>query len=82
VSTVFRLYNIVMNRQITEHSTPTQKQAVVNAAIGSVRLEGFEPSESALNLMDEYVNGHITVEELQTKALEEAKATLSNPATK
>jgi hypothetical protein len=71
-----------MNRQITEQSTSTQKKAVVNAAIGSVRLEGFEPSESTLNLMEEYVNGQITVDELQAKALEEAKASLSNPATK
>ena len=71
-----------MNRQITEQSTPTQKQAVIDAAVGSVRLEGFEPSDSTLSLMEEYVKGEITVDQLQTMALEEAKASVGNPAIK
>ena len=68
-----------MNRQITEQSTPQQKHQVVNAAIASVRIEGFEPSQSAINLLDEYAEGKITVDELQTKGLAEAKASISHP---
>ncbi len=71
-----------MNRQITEQSSPKQKQAVIDAAIGSIRLEGFEPSQSTLSLMEEYVRGEISVDELQMKALKEAKASLSNPVLK
>jgi hypothetical protein len=71
-----------MNRQITSQSTTLQKQQVVNAAIASVRMEGFEPTKSARDLLEKYVEGKITVNELQDKGLANAKASVKNSLAK
>ena len=67
-----------MKSLITEHSTPAQKQQVVNDAIASVRIEGFEPSQTVMNILSEYVEGRISVDELQAKTLAEVKASANN----
>ena len=45
-----------------------RKQAVV-AAIGSIKLEGLEPSRQTLRLLEDYTKGKITVKQLRDKVL-------------
>lgn len=66
-----------MKSLITEHSTPAQKQQAVDDAVASVRIEGFEPSQTAIDILSQYVEGKITVDELQAKTLAEVKASIN-----
>ena len=66
--------------QLTELSTPGQRLSVVNATLASVRIEGFEPSKTAQELMSEYVDGKITAEELTERTLEAVKTSVKNPS--
>jgi ribosomal protein L12E/L44/L45/RPP1/RPP2 len=40
------------------------KKSIVNNALGSVRVEGLEPSEAMLSLLASYVEGKKTIDEL------------------
>ncbi len=62
-----------MINQTNELFSSKQKRLAVESAIGSVRLEGLEPPKNAKILLNRYANGEITVEELQSKALEDVK---------
>ena len=42
----------------------TERQARVQRALASVRLEGLEPSEAAKAVFDRYVAGDITTQEM------------------
>lgn len=66
-------YNRTMINQTNELFSSKQKRLAVDSAIGSVRLEGLEPPKNAKILLNQYANGEITVEELQSKALEDIK---------
>ncbi len=47
------------------------RQANIDSAIASVRLEGLEPTDAALAIFDRYVDGEISIEEMgaQIRAL-------------
>jgi hypothetical protein len=62
-----------MKNKTNELFSSKQKRLAVDSAIGSVRLEGLEPPKNAKVLLNQYANGEITVEELQSKALEDVK---------
>jgi hypothetical protein len=42
----------------------TERQARVQRALASVRLEGLEPSEAAKAIFDRYVTGDLTTQEM------------------
>ena len=56
-----------MKGKVSKKFTLTQRKHAVLSALGSVREEGFEPSDDAKILMDEYIEGKITVDELLAK---------------
>ena len=66
--------------QLTALSSPEQRLGVANATLASVRLEGFEPSKIAREIMTEYVEGKITVDELTERTLKAVKDSVSNSA--
>jgi hypothetical protein len=44
--------------------TPAERSAILEAAIGSVRIEGLEPTDSAKRIFQRYADGELTVEEM------------------
>jgi Antitoxin VbhA len=44
-----------------------ERQARIQRAIGSVRLEGLEPTEGAKLIFDRYVSGELTIEQMGTE---------------
>ena len=42
----------------------TERQARVASAVASVRLEGLEPTESAIAVFDRYIAGELSTEEM------------------
>jgi len=40
------------------------KRSIVNNALGSVRVEGLEPSEAMLGSLSSYVDGKKTIDEI------------------
>lgn len=41
-----------------------ERQLHIDNAVASVRLEGLEPSRSALAVFERYVNGELSIEEM------------------
>jgi hypothetical protein len=41
-----------------------ERQARIERTIGSVRLEGIEPTDAAKSIFDRYVSGGLTIEEM------------------
>ena len=50
-------------RPITDQER-TERQARVERAVASVRLEGLEPTEAAKTVFDRYVAGELTTQEM------------------
>jgi len=48
---------------ITERER-VERQARIERAIGSVRLEGLEPTDAAKSIFQRYVDGELTIEEM------------------
>jgi hypothetical protein len=48
---------------ITDHER-AERQARIQRAIGSVRLEGLEPTNAAMSIFGRYVAGELTIEEM------------------
>lgn len=55
-------------------STEQRKQAV-NAAIGSVRLEGLNPSKASVDRLDRYASGKISATQMRSEAVAEVRRT-------
>ncbi len=41
-----------------------ERQARIERAVGSVRLEGLEPTDAAMSIFQRYVAGELTIEEM------------------
>ena len=59
--------------------TTVKRHQAVAAAISSVRAEGLEPSVQAQQRLNQYVQGKISVNQLQRDTLNEIKA-VNTPA--
>ena len=47
-----------------------ERQARIERAIASVRMEGLEPTDTARAVFDRYVSGDLTIEEMGTEIRE------------
>lgn len=52
-----------------------RRKRAVNAALGSVRAEGLEPSKETLKRLQRFADGEITAQELRDETLVDAKKT-------
>lgn len=57
---------------MTKEQILKRKRAVA-AAIGSVRAEGLEPSQKAMERLERFAKGEITADELRQQTLESVK---------
>lgn len=58
-------------------STSERKQAI-NAALGSIRIEGLKPSTRTVERLNRYASGKISAKQMHQEALAEAKQIASS----
>ena len=62
----FAVGNLSENRKVTELSAleSAERRLLATNALATMRLEGLEPSQAAKELLERYVSGAISAEEL------------------
>jgi len=53
----------VATKPVTEKER-VERQARIDRAMASVRLEGLEPTDAAKSIFDRYVSGELTIEQM------------------
>lgn len=55
-------------------STQTRRQLAVNAAVGSMKLEGLQPSEMNVARLQAYAEGKLTIEQVRSDSAKNLSA--------
>ncbi len=51
-------------------STVLRQKTILDAAIGSTRLEGLHPSKADVSRLEKYVKGDVTIEQIRSENLQ------------